>query len=149
MCTWIKVYTDTYIVQQLWKTTASQYSVAHGQQMMQECFQQFANTKLLYLMPSLANGCVSLTYNILLHIEDSQGVSQQLSALVYRKHHKKHLTGQTIKNFYNKMRHTYHGNVSAGFIRECIPTGTVNSKQCTYVSCIDFIYILKKEKCTI
>lgn len=43
-------------------------------------------------------------------------------------------------------RHTHHGDVSTCFISECIPTSTINSKQRTYVSCINFVYILKKEK---
>lgn len=66
-----------------------------------------------------------------------------------------------FKNFYKKIlvnssaggiqmkRHTHHGNVSTGFISERISTSTINSKQRTYVSCINFIYILEKEKFTI
>lgn len=63
-----------------------------------------------------------------------------------------------ITNFYNKIlvnsnargtqmkRSTHHGNVSTGFIGERIPTGTIDSKQRTYVSCINLIYVLQKEK---
>lgn len=63
-----------------------------------------------------------------------------------------------ITNFNNKIlvnsnawgiqikRCTHHGNVSTGFISERVPTSTINSKQRTYVSRVNFIYILKKEK---
>lgn len=53
------MYTDTQFSSS-GVTTPSQYSVAHGQQMMQECFQQFADIKLLHLMSSVANERVSL-----------------------------------------------------------------------------------------
>lgn len=133
-------------------TTPPQYPVAHGQQMMQECFQQFANTNLLHLMTSVANERVSLTQFYTYRIPEVYHNNYlHLCTYIY---HKKHCLDKVLRTFTTKWgtrrrRHTYHGNVSAGFICERIPAGTVNSKQCTYVSCINFIYILKKGKCTI